>query len=229
MASAQQMARARIGEEAPMSLKVVGAGFGRTGTLSMKAALEQLGLGPCYHMAEVIAHPPFVIHWMEAAEGRDIDWDVVFAGYGATVDWPACSFWRELAGHYRDAKVILTVRDLDTWFDSCQATIFNVMKAPPEALPPGMTAIAAMTRTLIRQKTFGDRLDDRSHCLAVHRAHIEDVKRTIPSGRLLVFDVKEGWEPLCAFLGVSVPGTPFPRVNERENFGRDISAASGRP
>ena len=212
-----------------MALKVVGAGFGRTGTLSMKAALEQLGLGPCYHMAEVIAHPPFVNHWMEAAEGRDVDWDVVFEGYGATVDWPACRFWRELAGHYSDAKVILTVRDLDTWFDSCQATVFNVMKAPLEVLPPPMAGVARMARTLIRQKTFHDRLDDRSHCVAVHRAHIEEVRRTIPSSRLLVFDVKEGWEPLCAFLGVSVPDSPFPRVNERESFGKDISAASGRP
>jgi hypothetical protein len=92
-----------------------------------------------------------------------------------------------------------------------------------------MTGIASMTRMLIRKKTFGDRLDDRSHCLAVHRAHIEDVRRTIPASRLLVFDVKEGWGPLCAFLGASVPDSPFPRINERENFGRDISAASGRP
>lgn len=212
-----------------MSLKVVGAGFGRTGTLSTKAALEQLGLGLCYHMAEVIAHPPFVTHWMEAAEGRDIDWDVVFAGYGATVDWPACSFWRELAGHYRDAKVILTVRDLDTWFDSCQATIFNIMKAPLEVLPPPMAGIARMARMLVREKTFGDRLDDRGHCVAVHRAHIEEVTRTIPASRLLVFDVKQGWEPLCRFLEVPVPGNPFPRVNERENFGRDISPDSRRP
>lgn len=211
-----------------MALKVIGAGFGRTGTLSMKAALEQLGLGPCYHMAEVIAHPPFVAHWTAAAEGRPVNWDVVFEGYGSTVDWPACSFWRELADHDRDAKVILTVRDLDTWFDSCQATIFNIMKAPLDALPPHMAGIARMARILVRDKTFGDRLDDRSHCLAVHRAHIEVVRRTIPANRLLVFDVKEGWGPLCAFLDVPVPDSPFPRVNERENFGKDISAASGR-
>lgn len=205
-----------------MTLKVVGAGFGRTGTLSMKAALEQLGFGPCYHMAEVITHPHFAEHWMTAANGQPVKWDVVFQGYKAAVDWPACSFYREQAEHFFNAKVILTVRDMNTWYDSCRATIFNIMEAPLEVVPPHMAHVAKLARKLVRENTFSDRLGDREHCIAVHQAHIEEVKRAIPAERLLVFEVKQGWDPLCRFLGVPVPETPFPRVNERENFGKDL-------
>lgn len=205
-----------------MTLQVVGAGFGRTGTLSMKAALEQLGFGPCYHMAEVITHPQFAEHWMTAANGQPVKWDVVFNGYKAAVDWPACSFYLEQAEHFHNAKVILTLRDLNTWYDSCQATIFNIMKAPPEVIPPHMAHVARVARKLVLENTFDGRLDDREHCIAVHQAHIDEVKRKIPPERLLVFEVKQGWDPLCKFLGVPVPTTPFPRVNERENFGKDL-------
>jgi hypothetical protein len=205
-----------------MTLAVVGAGFGRTGTLSMKAALEQLGLGPCYHMAEVISHPHFAEHWMTAASGQPVKWDVVFNGYRSAVDWPACTFYREQAEHFHDAKVILTVRDFDTWYESCHSTIFNIMKAPLEVVPPHMAHVAKLARKLIAENTFDGKLDDRAHCIAVHKAHIEEVKRTIPAARLLVFEVKQGWEPLCRFLNLPVPETPFPRVNERENFGKDL-------
>jgi len=211
-----------------MTLQVVGAGFGRTGTLSMKAALEQLGFGPCYHMAEVIVHPHFAEHWMTAASGQPVKWDVVFNGYKAAVDWPACSFYREQAEHFPNAKVILTLRDMNTWFDSCQATIFNIMKVPPEVVPPHMAHVARLARKLVQEHTFGDRLDDREHCIAVHLAHIEEVKRAIPPERLLVFEVKQGWDPFCKFLGVPVPETPFPRVNERENFGKDLPKGVSR-
>ena len=205
-----------------MTLQVVGAGFGRTGTLSMKEALEQLGFGPCYHMAEVITHPHFAEHWMTAANGQPVKWDVVFNGYKAAGDWPACSFYREQAEHFHNAKVILTVRDLNTWYDSCRATIFNIMDAPPEVVPPHMAHVAKLARKLVQEYTFDNRLGDREHCIAVHQAHIEEVKRAIPPERLLVFEVKQGWAPLCKFLGVPVPETPFPRVNERENFGKDL-------
>lgn len=205
-----------------MTLKIVGAGFGRTGTLSMKAALEQLGLGPCHHMVEVISHPQSADHWMSAAEGKSVDWDVVFQGYKSAVDWPSCAFYREHAEHYPEAKVILTVRDLDSWYESCQATIFNIMKAPPEMVPPHMSQVARLARKLVAENTFSGKLDDRAHCIAVHQAHIDEVKRTIEPSRLLVFEVKQGWEPLCRFLNVPVPATPFPRVNERETFGKDL-------
>jgi len=205
-----------------MALDVVGAGFGRTGTLSMKAALERLGFGPCYHMAEVITHPPFAEHWMAAADGRAVDWDVVFKGYRASVDWPACTFYASQAAHFPKAKVILTVRDMKTWYESCMATIFQVMLAPLDKVPPQMQHVARLARKLVAENTFGGRLLDAEHCMAVHLAHIEEVKRTIPAERLLVFQVSEGWGPLCKFLGVKVPDEPFPRVNEREGFGKDL-------
>ena len=205
-----------------MTLSIIGAGFGRTGTLSMKSALELLGFGPCYHMAEVISHPSFAEHWLNAAEGRAVNWDMVFQNYLSAVDWPACSYYREQAEHFPDAKVILTVRDLNSWFESCQATIFNIMKAPPEMVPPHFAHVAKVARKLVAENTFGGRLDDREHCISVHKAHIEEVKRLIPATRLLVFEVKQGWEPLCKFLNVAVPETPFPRVNDRESFGKNL-------
>lgn len=205
-----------------MTLKIVGAGFGRTGTLSMKAALEQIGFGPCYHMSEVISHPPFAEHWMTATAGGKVDWNEVFEGYVSAVDWPSCAFYGDHASLYPDSKVILTVRDLNTWYESCQATIFNVMRPPLELVPPHMKHVAKLARTLVAEKTFSGRIDDRAHCIAVHQAHIDEVKQTIPPSRLLVFDVKQGWDPLCRFLGVPVPATAFPRVNEREEFGKDL-------
>ena len=205
-----------------MSLEIVGAGFGRTGTLSMKAALEKLGFSPCYHMVEVIQHPPFAAHWTAAAEGKSVDWDVVFKGYRAAVDWPSCSFYKEQAAHFPKAKVILTVRDMKTWYESCISTIFRLMLLDPAMAPPHVAHVARLARKLVAENTFGGRVEDAAHCIAVHQAHIEEVKRTIPADRLLVFQVKEGWGPLCRFLGVAVPDEPFPRVNERESFGKDI-------
>ncbi len=205
-----------------MTLEIVGAGFGRTGTLSMKAALERLGFGPCYHMAEIIANPPFAAHWMAASDGVPVDWDVVFKGYSASVDWPGCAFYRQQAAHYPKAKVILTIRDMNNWYDSCIATIFAIMLADPAMVPPHMQHVARLARKLVATNTFADHLQDREHCIAIHQAHIDEVKRTIAPERLLVFQVSEGWDPLCRFLGVPVPDVPFPRVNERENFGKDL-------
>ena len=208
-----------------MTLEIVGAGFGRTGTLSMKAALERVGFGPCYHMAEVIANPPFAAHWMAAADGVPVDWDVVFKGYRASVDWPGCAFYAAQAAKYPKAKVVLTVRDMKTWHESCMATIFQIMLAPPDKVPPHLQHVGRLARKLVAENTFGGRLADAEHCIAVHQAHIDEVKRTIPAERLLVFQVSEGWGPLCEFLGVKVPDEPFPRVNEREGFGKDLPGA----
>jgi Sulfotransferase domain len=209
-----------------MTLEVVGAGFGRTGTLSLKAALERLGLGPCYHMAEVIKNPPYAEHWMQAAEGRKADWDAVFKGYRSSVDWPACAFYADQARHFPKAKVLLSVRDLKTWYESCAATIFKVMQARVELVPAPMQHVAKLARKLVAENTFGGRLSDAEHCMAVHRAHIDEVKRTIAPERLLVYQVGEGWEPLCRFLDVPAPAEPFPRVNEREGFGKYLPGRS---
>ncbi|MDB5432748.1 MAG: hypothetical protein JWP35_3864 [Caulobacter sp.] len=195
-----------------MPLKVIGAGLGRTGTLSLKLALEQLGLGRCYHMMEVFKNPDAPQQWLDAAEGRPVDWELVFDGYGASVDWPGAEFYAEHARLYPEAKVILSVRDADKWFDSTQATIF----ANPtyDGMPP---VWAAMARALIGGK-FDQRLSERQHCIDIYNRHNDEVRRTIPAERLLEFEAKQGWGPLCAFLGLPVPATPYPSVNSTEEF-----------
>lgn len=192
-------------------LKVIGSGLGRTGTLSTKLALEQLGFGPCYHMMEVFMHPERVPLWVAAGAGR-ADWDAIFDGYQSTVDHPGARYWREMMAHYPQAKVLHTVRDPEKWFASTQATIFSPDSPahnPPPAMRPFFDTVNA---------GYGGDLNDRAFMLDFFRRHTEAVVATVPKDRLLVFDVKDGWEPLCAFLGVPVPATPFPRENSTEQF-----------
>jgi hypothetical protein len=197
-----------------MTLKVVGSGLGRTGTLSLKLALEQLGFTRCYHMVEVFMNPPHARLWIDAAEGRP-DWNKLFEGYAATVDYPGARFWRELAEFYPDAKVVHSVRDAEKWFESTQATIFAEQSpARREGMPPEMKLF--FEKTVFGE--FGDRIHDRAYMLDLFKRHTDEVVGTISKERLLVFEVSQGWEPLCKFLGVPVPGTPFPRENSRETF-----------
>jgi len=195
-----------------MPLSVIGAGFGRTGTLSLKLALDQLGFGPCYHMIEVFKDPMAPGYWEAAADGRPVDWEEVFAGYGSTVDWPAATFYQQLADAYPQAKVILTVRDPEAWFASTQATIF--------ARPLTDSADDAWARMAV--KVIGDLFDrkmsDKQKLIDVYHRHNATVQRVVPAERLLVYDVAEGWEPLCRFLGVPAPDGPMPRVNSTEEF-----------
>jgi hypothetical protein len=202
----------------PMGLLVIGAGFGRTGTLSLKGALEQLGFGPCHHMAEVFAHPEQIPLWQRAVSGADVDWDKLLAGYQATVDWPSAYFWRELAETYPEAKVLLSIRDAESWYASFSSTILKLIAAKESVTIPAIREALEMGAPLVSTKVFSDRADDPEHAKAVFRAHEEEVRRTIPADRLLVFDVRQGWEPLCAFLEVPVPDGPFPRLNDAEQF-----------
>jgi hypothetical protein len=195
-----------------MTLSVIGAGFGRTGTLSLKFALEQLGLGPCYHMMEVFKNPDAPRQWLDAAEGRPVDWETVFDGYGATVDWPSASFYRTLADVYPKAKVILTLRDPNAWFDSTQATIFaHDFGASPNKIWGRMA-------TRVVADLFDNRMHDREHVISVYERHNAEVRRVIAPERLLVYEVADGWAPLCDFLGVPAPEGDLPRVNSREEF-----------
>ena len=145
-----------------MALEIIGPGFGRTGTNSLKIALEHLGFGPCHHMFEVRDHPEQLRAWQAAARGEAVDWDQTFLGYRAQADWPGARFWRELARHWPDAKVILTVRDPDDWFDSVQATIAPFLAARGSHLSPHVDAIARMGQELVAVQVFADRLSDRS-------------------------------------------------------------------
>ena len=207
-----------------MVLQVIGAGFGRTGTNSLKLALEQLGFAPCHHMFEVRDNPEQFPFWEAAARGELPDWDQVFANYAAQVDWPGARFWRELAEHFPAAKVILSVRPAEAWFDSFQATIAPFLRAPSVHEDPERQARARMVHELIGRQIFGGRVDDRAHAISVFRDHNAEVQRTIAPERLLTYQVSEGWQPLCKFLGVPVPDTPFPHTNSTEAFRARFSA-----
>jgi len=205
-----------------MSLKVVGAGFGRTGTRSLKEALEILGFGPCHHMMEVFLHPEQVPFWDRAAQGESMNWNEVFAGYASACDWPSCSFYKELAAFYPDAKVILSLRDPKSWYKSVSGTIMPSMKKPKDG--EGRRLPGIFGPLLIGQKTFHDDFSE-ANMIAVYERHNEEVRRTIPRDRLLVFEAKDGWEPLCRFLGVAVPAVPYPAMNSTEEFQSRIAAA----
>lgn len=199
-----------------MDLRILGAGMGRTGTLSLKAAIEQLGLGPCYHMTRIFEHPEHPPLWQRFATGERTDWETLLGDYPAAVDWPASFLWRELAAYYPQAKVVLTVRDPQRWFESINNTLFHFMKAPTPVGPEAAVRQIIMARDLIQQRLFGNRLDDRDHVIRTYLNHNAAVQAAIPASRLLVFDVAQGWGPLCQFLGVPIPDTPFPRVNAQE-------------
>lgn len=201
-----------------MALKVIGAGLGRTGTFTLKTALEMLGFGPCHHMVEVLANPQQVPFWNRAADGEPVEWDEVFAGYAATVDWPGCHFYAELAERYPEAKVILSCRDPERWYESMSETILKSMVAMglgaspiPDEHPMRFGGV------IIPQKTFGFDFS-RDNVIAAFERHNAEVARTISPERLLEFEAVQGWEPLCDFLGVAVPDEPFPRTNSREEF-----------
>jgi hypothetical protein len=205
-----------------MPIRVIGAGFGRTGTLSLKAALEQLGFGRCYHMTDVLARMGDARIWDAAGRGEPVDWETLFAGYQATVDWPGCSFYRELLRRYPDAKVILTVRDPERWYDSAHQTIYFVRHAFPAWTAvafPRMRVFRRMLDRVVWDGTFRGRFEDRAFAIDVFNRHNEQVRRDVRADHLLVYEVREGWEPLCAFLGVPVPeGKPFPHLNDAAEF-----------
>lgn len=200
-----------------MSLEVIGAGFGRTGTLSLKLALEQLGAGPCYHMNDVFSHPGHAQAWRDAFRTGTAHWESLLDGYRSAVDWPSAHFWQALLRAWPQARVILTVRDPQAWYRSISTTIFPAQRRPlPETDHPHYAQLV-MPRELILHGTFSG-IEDREHVLGVYEAHNAAVRAGVPADQLLEYDVSDGWEPLCAFLGVPVPATPFPRSNTTQDF-----------
>jgi hypothetical protein len=207
------------GTPAP-ELRVIGVGFGRTGTSSLREALTRLGFGPCDHMEDNFLHPERFALWTEALRRKDagepIDWRPLLADYRAIVDWPGAYFWRELAAAHPQAKVILTVRDPARWWASIQATIFPFLEQLAVDGGPALPGEVILTRA------FSGRQRERAHVLAVLAEHRRAVEARIAAERLLVFDVRAGWEPLCAFLGAPAPAeTPFPHVNDTAAFQAD--------
>ncbi len=202
-----------------MRLSVIGSGFGRTGTRSLKEALELIGFGPCHHMEEIFAHPEQVAYWQAIAAGQPVDYTEVFAGYRSQVDWPGAHVWRELIKTFPDAKVVHSVRPDYAWWNSFSRTIGKLMGMYTTLpMPPHIRAMLDACDILIAQDTFGGRIQDREAALAAYHKRTDEVRAAVPAERLLVFDVADGWEPLCQFLNVPVPAAPFPRRNTKDDF-----------
>ena len=198
-----------------MGLRVVGAGLGRTATLSLKAALEQLLGGPCYHMSELFQHPEHVDTWTAAARGEEVDWAALLTGYDATVDWPGAAFWSPLAAANPDAVILLSTRaSAEAWWQSASETIFFHLSEPT---PPGMEEWRAMWDTL-SGATFTPDYLDRDAAIAAYERHNEHVRATADPARLVEWQAGDGWGPLCEALGLEIPDAPFPHLNTTEEW-----------
>jgi len=200
-----------------MGLKVIGANFGRTATMSLKQGLEILGFEKCYHMSEVVVHPEHVELWLDAWRGKDI-WKTLFADYQATVDWPAATFWPQLMHVYPEAKIVLSIRDADEWFESARNTIFQSMDSNLLAKDEVLRTRIEMLKEIIVDGTFDGDLTDKDKCIKIYKDNIERCKSEVPSDRLIEFDPSLGWEPLCRGLGCKIPQEPYPYVNKAAEF-----------
>ncbi len=209
-------------------MKLIGAGLPRTGTLTQKVALEMLGIGPCYHMVNVLANLELVGQWRAAYEGN-ANWNEIFDGFQSTVDWPGGFYYRELLEAYPDAKVLLSVRDAERWERSMRETVWGIYhgdllithlsRATAKLNPAWARYLELMTDMLWEKRgTLADLHTERDGLIAAFERHNEQVKRTVPADQLLVWDVAEGWEPLCDFLEVDVPDTPLPHLNDSSTF-----------
>lgn len=201
-----------------MSLSVINAGFGRTGTMSIKIALEKLGFGPCHHMEEVFKNPTQLPYWQKAANGEVMDWDEVFQDYSSAVDWPSGHYWRELAEFYPESKVLLSVRPAEHWWSSYSETIKKLLEIRDEIPDEYPRSILNMADQIITQQTFNGSAAHNDQVLAAYQKRIDEVKAAIPADRLLIFQVSEGWAPLCEFLKVPIPEADFPRSNAKVEF-----------
>ena len=193
-----------------MSIKVIGTGFGRTGTDSMREALTILGLGPCHHMSEVIANEEQKRLWRALAKGAAPDWSELFAGYASCMDWPSAHYWRQLIEVYPDASVILTWRSPESWWQSFEKTILAGISQLQDQEALGISLIA--------KQVFGGKAHDRATAVALYEANVTAVMATVPRERLLVHKLGDGWETLCAHLRVPVPDQPYPNRNDTKEF-----------
>jgi len=209
-----------------MPLHIIGAGFGRTGTASLRAALEILGFSPCYHMFEIRDRPWLAAGWIRTMKSDTPNWSRLFSGYQATVDWPGAAIYAELMRAHPQAKVILTTRPADEWYRSAHDTIYTIYASLPSWLSwPGSPArsMIALLEGIIWEGTFENRFHDQEFATAVFERHNARVVATVPADRLLVYPIQDGWEPLCRFLDVPIPAVPFPHVNERRELQRFAS------
>lgn len=200
-----------------MTLKVVGAGLGRTGTYSLKLALEQLLDAPCYHMAEVFSHPEHVPLWHQAVKGKHPDWKEIFNGFLAAVDEPASCFWEPLSQTYPDALVLLSVRDPESWWKSSHNTIFRDFTDDAPSVSQSVSDWHAMVSDM-NDLLFPKGLEDKGAAIEVFEQHNAQVRQTVSPNRLLEWQATEGWAPICSALNLPVPDEPFPHRNTTKEW-----------
>ena len=217
-----------------MTVKVIGAGLARTGTMSLKMALEQLGYGPCFHMIELLKNPARLNYLDVSHKAGATDWKAFFEGYQAAVDYPACFYYKELLAENPTAKVILTVREPESWYQSVANTVYRgkpkgfwdivrlirnlIVSADMRRLAP----VFRYNDKLIWQGHFKGKFEDKEAAIKVYQEHVEGVKAHVPADQLLIFEVKQGWQPLCDFLGKPIPEQPFPQSNSMTEFNRKM-------
>lgn len=208
-------------------LKLINAGLGRTGTTSLQVALERLGFGPCYHMFNIVSSEERLAQWEKiVCDAQRPDWEAVFDGYTSAVDGPPAIYYRELMAAFPEAKIILTVRDAERWYQSTYDTLYqfarNSEENPPE-IRSRQARLYRVTSTMVWQGLFGGRFADKEYAIDVFRHHNQEVARNVDPGNLLVYDVKQGWGPLCAFLGVDAPPEDFPHANDTESMRKTLA------
>ncbi len=208
-----------------MTPKVISVGFGRTGTMSLRMALNQLGFGPCYHMEDVLQDMPNRTPQWNAALAGDADWEKIFHGFNSAVDWPVAAFWQELMVYYPEAKFILSSRSAESWYESISQTILAVLSAP-DKWPDEQKEWLNMVHEVVVNRSLGGSMEKEA-AIDAFRRHEASVQEIIPASRLLVFQAKYGWEPLCNFLGKPVPDEPYPRSNSRQEFFEIMAQNSG--
>lgn len=201
-----------------MSIKVIGAGFGRTGTMSLKIALEELGFKKCYHMMEVVDNLQHIPLWASLMRKEKVDWNALFSGYQASVDWPSANFWREQMQQFPEAKVLLSTRDPEKWYASVMKTIYPGSVMARDSKDENIAKFGHWIFEILWDGVFDGKMQDKIHCIEIFQAHQKTVINTVPKDRLLIFEAKQGWEPLCDFLQCSVPETAFPHSNSTEDF-----------
>ena len=211
-------------------LKLINAGLGRTGTTSLQVALDRLGLGPCFHMFDIVGDDRRLQQWERiVCDGERPDWAALFDGYTSAVDGPCAIHYRQISEAFPEAKVILTVRDAESWYRSTYDTLYQFARRSLEHPPaPGspQARLFRVTSALVWDGLFDGRFSDKDHAIAAYHRHNEEVVRVLGADNVLVYDVQQGWEPLCAFLGAEVPEEDFPHANDTASMRRRIARAA---
>lgn len=201
-----------------MSLQIIGAAFARTGTDSLAQALEQLGVGPCYTMYNVLTSEEQIGYWVDVAAGLPPDWPNIFAGCQASLDWPVATFWRELMEVYPEATVLLTKRDPEAWYESYSKTILPIIWETLAMAPEERSQFRSMVLDIEGDRIFGGRLHEPEHMIQCYRDYMAEVEASVPKERLLTYELGSGWQPLCDWLGVPLPDIPYPKTNAPAEF-----------